>query len=881
MNYPIWDLTTIGGGSLIALIAILHVYIAHLAVGGGLFLWLTDRTAVKRSDAQLTDYVRRHTWFFLLLTMVFGGVTGVGIWFIIALVQPAATSSLIHNFVFGWAIEWVFFVGEIVALLVYHYRFTVMSEKDRLRVAFLYFLFAWLSLVIINGILSFMLTPGAWLATGGFWDGFFNPTYFPSLVFRTCMAAVIAGLFGFVTALFIRDESFRARLMNYCARWLLYPLIGVVPSAVWYYYTLSEEIRVRNFALNPQTAPFVWIFAIATVALFIAGVILIRRSSLGVQRILTVMVVAIGLGWIGGFEYVREIARKPYIIGEYMYSTSITKDQVAVLNREGMLKHARWSEVREITAENRALAGRELFRLQCQSCHTINGIRNDIVPRIQGFTYLGLLAQLTGQGKIQTYMPPFMGTQEEKEALAFYMATELLGIPATAEPPSSQVAPTTETIPPFDAKKSEYLLLVWNDLGMHCMTDGDKWFSFLPPANTLEAQLIKRGDPPQLVTEGVELQYEAEAGHGDPSAHSDFWKFAEPLYGKKLEDNMGLFGKAIRGTFDVDAERNSFIAPGIPVLPYADDGTYNPYPTFTVKAVEKATGTVLITTRVVAPVSTEIGCRNCHGGDWKGKGTGLGDETAKNILAAHDRLNGTTLLESALEGKPQLCQSCHPDPVLKATGDFTVVDFSAAMHGWHAAYMPLEGSASCDVCHPSAPKGNTRCLRDPHSALGLGCTDCHGTMQEDAVALLKPEQAKPSAQRMLRALADAETESIEPRVAWLGQPDCLNCHVDFAKPEAGYAGFNQWTAQGSDLYRNRADDAGVRCPACHGSTHALYPAQNPAHRDRDNIQPLQYIGSRAPIGSNGTCAVCHGKKMTDAIHHANMERPFRNAGLLK
>ena len=42
MNYPIWELTTLGGGSLIALISVIHVYISHLAVGGGLFLWLTD-----------------------------------------------------------------------------------------------------------------------------------------------------------------------------------------------------------------------------------------------------------------------------------------------------------------------------------------------------------------------------------------------------------------------------------------------------------------------------------------------------------------------------------------------------------------------------------------------------------------------------------------------------------------------------------------------------------------------------------------------------------------------------------------------------------------------------------------------------------------------
>ena len=34
MDYPIWDLT-MGGGMLMALVAIPHVIVSHLAIGGG------------------------------------------------------------------------------------------------------------------------------------------------------------------------------------------------------------------------------------------------------------------------------------------------------------------------------------------------------------------------------------------------------------------------------------------------------------------------------------------------------------------------------------------------------------------------------------------------------------------------------------------------------------------------------------------------------------------------------------------------------------------------------------------------------------------------------------------------------------------------------
>ena len=68
MNYPVWHLPQLGGGLIIAIIAILHVVISHLAVGGGLFLVLTERKAVLTKNKALLEYVRKHTWFFLLLT---------------------------------------------------------------------------------------------------------------------------------------------------------------------------------------------------------------------------------------------------------------------------------------------------------------------------------------------------------------------------------------------------------------------------------------------------------------------------------------------------------------------------------------------------------------------------------------------------------------------------------------------------------------------------------------------------------------------------------------------------------------------------------------------------------------------------------------------
>jgi hypothetical protein len=75
MNYPVWDVR-FGAGLLIALVAILHVFVSHFAVGGGLFLVLTEKKARRSSDLALLAWLESHTKFFVLVTVVFGPSAG-------------------------------------------------------------------------------------------------------------------------------------------------------------------------------------------------------------------------------------------------------------------------------------------------------------------------------------------------------------------------------------------------------------------------------------------------------------------------------------------------------------------------------------------------------------------------------------------------------------------------------------------------------------------------------------------------------------------------------------------------------------------------------------------------------------------------------------
>ena len=117
MNYPFWD-AGVGYGALMAAIAVVHVFISHFAIGGGLYLVVTEQLARRRGDAARLAYLERLTKIFVLVTLVLGALTGVGIWFVIGLLSPGATELLIHHFVWGWAIEWTFFVVEILAAIL-------------------------------------------------------------------------------------------------------------------------------------------------------------------------------------------------------------------------------------------------------------------------------------------------------------------------------------------------------------------------------------------------------------------------------------------------------------------------------------------------------------------------------------------------------------------------------------------------------------------------------------------------------------------------------------------------------------------------------------------------------------------------------------------
>jgi mono/diheme cytochrome c family protein len=143
------------------------------------------------------------------------------------------------------------------------------------------------------------------------------------------------------------------------------------------------------------------------------------------------LVAIIALGAMGSFEFVREAIRKPYVIGNYLYGNSLYAAAmpgdggftVEKINDAGVLKTAKWVEQRELTKDNQVAIGREIFRLECTSCHTTDayrGVRKYLALRQWDLNTTQAMLPSLDQFH-NGVMPPFAGTDAEREALATYL----------------------------------------------------------------------------------------------------------------------------------------------------------------------------------------------------------------------------------------------------------------------------------------------------------------------------------------------------------------------------------------------------------------------------------------------------------------------------
>jgi mono/diheme cytochrome c family protein len=457
MNYPFWNIPFLGSGWVIGIIAIFHVMISQFAVGGGFYLPLAERKALRTADpetrAQWLAQLVCHSKFFLILTGVFGTISGVGIWFAIGLTHPEATSTLIHNFVFGWAIEWVFFIVELSTAAVYYYTWNRIDEKLHLTVGWVYAGASFFTLAIINGILTFMLTPGdSWLSVAGtgneagkFWYALFNPTYWPSLCLRTCVCASLAGIWALITSSRIdgdKQPALKTSLVKWSCKWLLPSFVAMPFLMVWYLWMVPASQRaLLTLGIDTiNSGTFSTVTRIALIIIVTSATIvgvayyLAYRNPVDFNLSHAMAVLLLALIATGSGEYAREMLRKPYVIGQWMYSNGVRVPYVSRINTEGYLAHTNWVwngvENGSAAAPSSYSRGEAIFRGECGSCHTLNGYR-PLAQLLAGRdranigNFITMLHENKPDSPYRRFMPPMAGTKQDVDDLTDYLNAQV------------------------------------------------------------------------------------------------------------------------------------------------------------------------------------------------------------------------------------------------------------------------------------------------------------------------------------------------------------------------------------------------------------------------------------------------------------------------
>jgi hypothetical protein len=252
---------------------------------------------------------------------------------------------------------------------------------------------------------------------------------------------------------------------------------------------------------------------------------------------------------------------------------------------------------------------------------------------------------------------------------------------------------------------------------------------------------------------------------------------------------------------------------------------------------------------------------------------------------------------------PLTCAQCHYSPALDLAQAGPVdepevgdrgrqqtrhVSMSRAMHYHHGEFPDLfpdmppivdeagdrrPGEVTTEVlertCYSCHPGKRTQCLRGAMFNGGMVCQDCHGGMLQVGNDFSRdfPEVPYPDGIDLTR------------RVPWASEPNCASCHTgDALTTLAGTPGtisapdgirlLQAWPRDDPDatpieapdsrfaeteaLYRFSSGHGGVNCEGCHGSTHAIWPIDDPD--GNDNVAALQLQGHRGAITE---CTVCH------------------------
>ena len=161
------------------------------------------------------------------------------------------------------------------------------------------------------------------------------------------------------------------------------------------------------------------IVGLISTGLVFLGVGVMAFFPRSVNKLAAISLLIVAQFGIAGGEFFREMARKPYVVYNTLYSNSTWKHKLD--NKEyakgSYSDHAVWMP--DGVKSDGLKHGEWIFRLQCANCHTRDGYRS-LKKRTADWTPVFGYKWFAGMHETKV-MPPFVGNAADKAALVAYL----------------------------------------------------------------------------------------------------------------------------------------------------------------------------------------------------------------------------------------------------------------------------------------------------------------------------------------------------------------------------------------------------------------------------------------------------------------------------
>ncbi|MCS7313810.1 MAG: cytochrome c, partial [Acidobacteria bacterium] len=234
-------------------------------------------------------------------------------------------------------------------------------------------------------------------------------------------------------AAFHADGVWRDRLIRWVSRWALAGMICIGLGTLGYLLVLPDHAR-----LNMVRAPMLVIMTVLNFGVTLVVIAALALGYIAGHRWVTppsaILLFMAGVLAITTGEFVREGSRKPYQIDGYILSPGVRVSNVPLYHERGFIDQTpwlafylryRWPDLDprrpdRWTDDQRVHVGASIFRYHCAGCHALTGY-NGIRPIIRPWTPDLIREAVRHLHRTNPAMPPWLGNEAEREALAQYL----------------------------------------------------------------------------------------------------------------------------------------------------------------------------------------------------------------------------------------------------------------------------------------------------------------------------------------------------------------------------------------------------------------------------------------------------------------------------